>query len=274
MSDGKQIVFAGHSSGGPIAILAALWCLEHCRKRPNDNLVYPYCITFGSPLVGDRIWSHALRRENWARYFIHFVMKYDIVPRMMLAPLSSFQEWLQAIFAFINPKSPYYQHEANVRSSDASKNFFMTVMRSASSVASYVACNLKGCTNLLLEAVSNIVQLSPYRPFGTYIFCTGNGKLVVIENPDAVLQLLFYCAQMSSETEGEVVVARSLNEHLLYRNEMQESLEMQDVVHLKNLTDIPLSSIAIALASDEVVTMNSALNDLGLVSDKCVCSLC
>ncbi|KAJ8559880.1 hypothetical protein K7X08_003938 [Anisodus acutangulus] len=138
----------------------------------------------------------------------------------------------------------------------------LTVMRSASSIASYAACNLQGCTNLLLETVSNIVQLSPYRPFGTYIFCTGNGKLVVIENPDAVLQLLFYSSQMSSEAEAAVVVARSLNEHLLYRNEMQESLEMQDVVYLNNLTDIPLSSNVIP--SDEVASMNSALNDLGL----------
>ncbi|KAJ8563233.1 hypothetical protein K7X08_031685 [Anisodus acutangulus] len=268
MSDGKQIVFGGHSSGGPIAILAALWCLEYCRTRPNDNLVYPYCITFGSPLVGDRIWSHALKRENWSRYFIHFVMKYDVVPRMMLAPLSSIQELIQAIFSFINPKSPYYQHEAVVRSSDAS-NFFMTVMRSASSVASYAACNLQGCTNLLLETVSNIVQLSPYRPFGTYIFCTGNGKLVVIENPDAVLQLLFYSSQMSSEAEAAVVVTRSLNEHLLYRNEMQESLEMQDVVHLIYLTDIPLSSNVIL--SDEVATMNPALNDLSLSTRARLC---
>ncbi|XP_060170323.1 protein EDS1L-like [Lycium barbarum] len=268
MSDGKQIVFAGHSSGGPIAILAALWCLEYCRTRPNDNLVYPYCMTFGSPLVGDRIWSHALKRENWARYFMHFVMKYDVVPRMMLAPLSSIQELVQEIFAFINPKSQSYQHEAFVRSSNAS-NFFMTVMRSASSVASYVACNLQGCTNLLLETVSNIVQLSPYRPFGTYIFCTGNGKLVVIENPDAVLQLLFYSSQMSSEAEAAAVIARSLNEHLLYRNEMQDSLEMQDVVYLNNLTDIPLSSNVIP--SDEILAMNSALNDLGLSTRARLC---
>nr|AAM62411.1 EDS1 [Nicotiana tabacum] len=268
MSDGKQIVFAGHSSGGPIAILAALWCLEHWRKRPNGNLVYPYCNLWISSCWGQNM---ALLRRNWARYFIHFVTKYDIVPRMMLAPLSSIQEWLQAIFDFINPKSRNYQHEVVVRSYDASKNFFMTVMRSASSVASYAACYLKGCTNLLLETVSNIVQLSPYRPFGTYIFCTGNGKLVVVENPDAVLQLLFYCAQMSSETEVEEVVTRSLNEHLLYRKEMQESLEMQDVVHLNNLTDIPLSSNAIALASDEVVTMNLALNDLGLSTRARLC---
>lgn len=266
MLDGKQIVFAGHSSGGPIAILAALWCLEYCRTRPNDNLVYPYCMTFGSPLVGDRIWYHALRRENLARYFLHFVMKYDVVPRIMLSPLSSIQELLQAIFAFINPK--YYQHEAVARSSDAA-NFFWTVMRSASSVASYAACNLKGCTNLLLETVSNIVQLSPYRPFGTYIFCTGNGKLVVVENPDAVLQLLFYSSQMSSEAEAAVVVARSFNEHQLYRNEMQESLEMKDVVCLDNLTDIPLSSNVIP--SDEVATMNSALNDLGLSTRARLC---
>lgn len=266
MLDRKQIVFAGHSSGGPIAILAALWCLEYCRTRPNDNLVYPYCMTFGSPLVGDRIWSHALRRENLARYFLHFVMKYDVVPRIMLSPLSSIQELLQAIFAFINPK--YYQHEAVARSSHAS-NFFRTVMRSASSVASYAACNLKGCTNLLLETVSNIVQLSPYRPFGTYIFCTGNGKLVVVENPDAVLQLLFYSSQMSSEAEAAVVVARSFNEHQLYRNEMQESLEMQNVICLDNLTDIPLSSNVIP--SDEVATMNSALNDLGLSTRARLC---
>ncbi|KAF3655716.1 putative zinc finger CCCH domain-containing protein 5-like isoform X1 [Capsicum annuum] len=265
MSDGKQIVFTGHSFGGPIAILAALWCLEYRRTRSNDNLVYPYCMTFGSPLVGDRIWSHALRRENWAHYFIHFVMKYDVVPRMMLAPLSSIQELVQAIFAGINPKSP---NVSGARSSDA-LNFFMTVMRSASCVASYAACNLKGCTNLLLETVSNIVQLSLYRPFGTYIFCTGNGKLVVIENPDAVLQLLFYSSQLSSEAEAEVIDARSLNEHLLYRNEMQESLEMQDAVCLNNLTDIPLSSNV--NPSDEVATMNSALNDLGLSTRARLC---
>ncbi|CAN4099333.1 unnamed protein product [Withania somnifera] len=263
ISDGKQIVFAGHSSGGPIAILAALWCLECCRTRPSDNLVYPYCMTFGSPLVGDRIWSHALRRENWARYFIHFVMKYDIVPRIMLAPCSSIQGLLQAIFAFINPKSKYYQQEVDAL------NFFMTVMRSASSVSSYAACNLKGCTNLLLETVSNIVQLSPYRPFGTYIFCTGDGKLYVVENPEAVLQLLFYSSQISSEAEAAVVAARSLNEHLLYRNEIQESLEMKAVVCLNNLTDIPLSSNVIP--SDEVATMNSALNDLGLSTRARLC---
>lgn len=264
VSDRKQIVFAGHSSGGPIAILAAVWCLEYCRAKSNGELdrpVYPCCMTFGSPLVGDRIWSHALRRENWACYFLHFVMKYDVVPRMMLAPLSSIKD-------FINPNSPYYQNEAVARSNDA-LNFFMTVMRSASSVASYAACNLQGCTNLLLETVSNIVQLSPYRPFGTYIFCPGNRKLVVIENPDAVLQILFYSSQMNSEAEAAEVIARSFNGHLLYRSEMEQSLEMQGVAYLNNLTDIPLSSNVIP--SDEVASMNSTLNDLGLSTRARLC---
>lgn len=269
VSDGKQIVFAGHSSGGPIAILAAVWCLEYCKSNGKlDRLINRYCMTFGSPLVGDRIWSHALRRENWACYFLHFVMKYDFVPRMMLAPLSSIQGFLQAIFAFINPKSQHYQNEAIGRSIEA-LDFFKIVMRSASSVASYAACNLKGCTNLLLETVSNIVQLSPYRPFGTYIFCPGNRKLVVIENPDAVLQLLFYSSQMNSEAEAVQVVVTSLKEHLLYRNEMEDSLEMQDVAYLNNLTDIPLSSNV--TPSDEVATMNSAVTDLGLSTRARLC---
>lgn len=47
MTKQKQIVFTGHSSGASAAILAALWALD------------------------EYIFSHATRRENWSRYFIH-----------------------------------------------------------------------------------------------------------------------------------------------------------------------------------------------------------
>ena len=147
-------------------------------------------MTFGCPLTGNHIFSHSLRHENWAHYFIHFVMRYDIVPRIMLAPISSIKLEFQKVLQFLNAKSVNLAR-ASIDTFDAS-NFYMKVMKNASFVVSHAACNLMGNTNLLLEIVSNFIPLSPYKPFGTYVFCTGNGKLVILRNPYAVLQLLFY----------------------------------------------------------------------------------
>ncbi|XAR50123.1 Carboxylesterase, partial [Bertholletia excelsa] len=261
VTDNKEVVFTGHSSGGPVAILATLWFLECQRSIPC--LTSPRCVTFGSPLVGNRIFSHALRRENWDRFFVHFVMRYDIVPRIMLAPLSSIkQEELQKILHFFNPKSAQFGHEAIARARETS-NFFINVLRNVTTVASHAACNMKRCTNPLLETITSFIELSPYRPFGTYVFCTGNGKLVVAKNPDAVLQLLFYSSQLSGETECQNIATRSLKEHLVYNDELKESLEMQNVAYLdSHLQELPLSSNG--TAHGEIATIHAALNDLGL----------
>ncbi|KAH7865228.1 hypothetical protein Vadar_003894 [Vaccinium darrowii] len=254
----RQIVFTGHSSGGPMAILATLWFLEKY-KRAISSPITPLCITFGSPLVGDHIIPHALRREKWDTYFIHFVMRYDIVPRLMLAPLSS---ELQPVLHFFNPKSPSFGNNSVATAREASV-FFMHVMRNISSVASHTACNLMGSTNPLLETVTSFIELSPYRPFGTYVFCTGNGKQVVVQNSDAVLQILFYSCQLECEAEFAEVAVKSLKEHLGYENELQGSLEIQNVAYLDNhLKELPLSSDG--SAEGEMGKINIALNDLGL----------
>ncbi|KAL8465254.1 hypothetical protein ACS0TY_034674 [Phlomoides rotata] len=258
MSDRKQIIFTGHSSGGPIAILAAIWFFEKY-IRFNQYHIPPLCLTFGSPLAGNHIFSHALRRENWARFFIHFVMRRDIVPRIMLAPLSHIHQQLPQILDFLSPKSPFYLHDSSVALS-----FLLSVMRNAMSVASHAACYLKGCTSLLLETVASIVERSPYRPFGVFVFCTGNGKLVVLENPDAVLQLLFFCLQFSPEEVNSECLQAIYEEHLLYESELQESLNMQDVTYLVNLVDVPLSA-------DTTSSYGAALNDLGLTTRARLC---
>ncbi|MQK22410.1 hypothetical protein EI013_29000, partial [Escherichia coli] len=86
MAKQKQIVFTGHSSGGPVAILATLWTLEKYLTPTSHGGIPPLCVTFGSPLVGNHVFSHATRRENWCRYFNHIVMRYDIVPRIFFSP--------------------------------------------------------------------------------------------------------------------------------------------------------------------------------------------
>jgi len=262
----RKIVFTGHSLGGSIAILATLWFLENCLK--SNNRISPLCVTFGCPLTGNHIFSHALRRENWDPYFIHFVMRYDIVPRLLLAPIPSIEQEFDSILRFFATQSSIgaVPEEASI--------FYTTVMRNTASVASHAACNLTANTNLLLETVTSFTALSPYKPFGTYIFCTGsgneNGKLAVLRNPDAALQLLFYSSQLSSEKELQEIACKSLHQHFGYEKELQ-SLEMQDVVDLKQLETLSYSAEA---TGGDSATINSALNDLGLVSSVSVACYC
>ncbi|XP_040988685.1 protein EDS1L-like [Juglans microcarpa x Juglans regia] len=264
----KQMVFTGHSTGGSIAILATLWFLEKCSIREDTS---PLCVTFGCPLTGNHIFSHALSREKWASYFKHFVMRYDIVPRILLAPIPSIDQKIPPILQLFDAKckNPALQHFENIITQQAS-DFFITVMRNASAMTSHAACKLMGNTNFLLETTASFISLSPYKPFGTYIFCTGNGKLVVLSNPDAVLQLLFYSCQLSRETDQEVDIAyKSLLQHFVYEVELQESLQMQDVhnLDLNQLGTLPLS----AEVGGDSATLNSALNDLGLSSRARLC---
>ena len=247
IAEKKQVVFTGYSSGAPVAILATLYLLE--KSEPNQSP--PRCVTFGSPLVGDRIFGHAVRREKWSDHFIHFVMRYDVIPRIMLGPSSTEHK---KILDFFNPRSESFR-----KHTDSSLGLYSSVMRNASMVANYDACNFMGCRIPALETLRNFIELSPYRPFGTYIFCSGSGKLVVVRNPNAVLQILFYCAQWSPEEDAEAA-KKGLNEHLAYQKELQKSLGKQNVVYLDHLEELPVSS------DGSPATVNTTLNDLGLVS--------
>ncbi|XP_021719028.1 protein EDS1L-like isoform X2 [Chenopodium quinoa] len=263
----KQIVFTGHSSGAATAIFATLWFLESWNQR-HINHGPPRCITFGSPLVGDKVLTHAVKREHWSQYFTHFIMRYDIIPRISLTPLPSIEKELQPILHYYNPKSPFFASDSVGRTAEAS-TFVLTVMRNVSLVTSRAACKFMGCTNLLLENVTNFIELSPYRPFGTYVFCIGNGKFVTIKNSDAIHQSLFYCLQLGSESEWNEVAQRSLKEHLIYEHELLESMAKHRVAYLEHLEDLPLS--AENMGEGENFNVCGALNDLGLSARARLC---
>ncbi|KAK4257119.1 hypothetical protein QN277_006751 [Acacia crassicarpa] len=230
----KQITFAGHSSGAAVAILATLWALDKYSAPPNNDQFPLICLTFGSPLIGNHILSHATRREKWSNYFIHFVMKYDILPRILLAPLPSFEQRFDPILEFFNPKSDSFGVESVADQPETeTSDLHFKVMVNAEYARSHAACKLMGNTNAVSsETLATFKPLSPYRPFGTYIFCPGSGKLIIISNPDAVFQLLFFSAQLKSEAEALQVARSSLKEHFMYANELKESLAMQDKVYL------------------------------------------
>ncbi|KAL8118276.1 protein EDS1B-like [Apium graveolens] len=253
---GKQIVFAGHSSGGPIAIFATLWFLENANQTEGDQIPFR-CLTFGSPLTGDKIFGHAIKRENWSRNFTHFVMKHDIVPRILLAPVTHIEGELQKVLNIFKNYKPAI-HPNDLLQAQV---LFREVMKNASSVASYDASTLMGCPNMLLETLSTYIELSPYKPFGKYIFCSGNGKLVVVENSNAVLQMLFYSSQLDSEAQDVEIALKSLHEHMSYEKGLQESLTIKNLICLNHLQNLPLSSVGDTLNKDST---EMALSDLGL----------
>jgi len=267
MNKQKQIVFAGHSSGGPVAILATLWAMETYLTPKSHGGIHPQCVTFGSPLIGNHIFSHATRRENWSNYFFHFVMRYDIVPRILLAPLSSFDQRFEAVSQFIDPKDKSLTSESTrLGKATGTSDFYFQVMSNAATVTRHAACRLMGTTEATLETLENFVPLSPYRPFGTYIFCTASRnevKQIVVKNPDAILQVMFFSAQLSSEAEVDDVSDKSLRQHLSYGTELGNILKL-NVGYLDQLENLPLSEHT--TSGGDTAAINASLNDLGLVS--------
>ncbi|KAG2634879.1 protein EDS1L-like [Panicum virgatum] len=213
VAEEKRIVFTGHSSGGSIATLAAIWFLEKCTRQGSVNQAHPFCVTFGAPLIGDNIFNHAVRREGWSQCILHFLRPLDIVPRIPLTPLASFREEIQAVLEWLSPQTP---NNSPAGRSLVIPEYYETLLRSTLSIASYEACSFMGCTSSILGTLTSFIDLSPYRPCGTYYFFTSSEQLIVLTNSDAVLQLLFYCLQLDPQQQLLDAAARSLSAHWQY----------------------------------------------------------
>ncbi|XP_023733648.1 protein EDS1 [Lactuca sativa] len=273
----KKILFTGHLYGGATASFATLWMLDEYIKKRGKK--FPIgCVTFGSPLIGDRTLSHAVRREKWAGHFTHFVMEHDIVPRMMLSPKISIQQQLPSILKFFQQKVKPNDHKRKKPSArqpmdedqsigDAEcVEFFENVIINASTVASHVAFELMEPTNSLMEKLSvDFVKVSPYRPSGFYVFCTSHSQQFRVENPNAVLQLLFYFLQLTDENQKLVDFAYK---SFSYEEELKNGLHLENLVDLKDLNDKLLTPNG--TAGDAVRTSNEALFQLSTSARCCI----
>jgi hypothetical protein len=248
----KSIIFVGHSLGGAVATLVTLWVLEKRLKQSSPFCitlkdVNPFCITFGCPLVGDERLVEAVGREHWGGNFCHVVSKHDIVPRMLLAPLESIAQPLIAIF-------PYWQ---GINAPDA---FIQDACRTL----------LNNVFDSLRES-NGVVKKSPYRPFGTYVFCSSNGA-ACIENSETVLKMLHWTIQ-SQETSLDEIVQDCLLEHIRYgsvlKNVMQNSIRGRKLVNFNSESSyemrISLQLEAVGVQDDHV---KLALLNLGTTENK------
>ncbi|KAL6325497.1 hypothetical protein AAG906_023342 [Vitis piasezkii] len=72
-----QLIITGHSLGGSVASLFTLCLLDGNLLKPKCR---PFCITFGSPLIG----GFGLQHSMWNSFFLHVVSNQDPVPGLFL----------------------------------------------------------------------------------------------------------------------------------------------------------------------------------------------
>ncbi|VYS59704.1 unnamed protein product [Arabidopsis thaliana] len=243
----QQVVFTGHSFGGATAILATVWYLETYFIRDAYAAPEPRCVTFGAPLVGDYIFKHALGRENWSRFFVNFVTRFDIVPRIMLARKTTIEQTLSYVLGKLDSTRAPIQESDQVIT-----EFYTRVMRDTYTVASKAVCQLIGNGEAFLETLSSFYELSPYRPVGTFVFSTQK-RLVVVNNSDAILQMLFYTCQSNDEQELSVIPFLSIRDHHGYE-------ELVQSIGIKLLNHLDLHNPLL----DGENSIGSALDDLGM----------
>ncbi|KAK2973410.1 hypothetical protein RJ640_011644, partial [Escallonia rubra] len=80
----SPLIITGRSLGGSIASLFTLWKLDRIDPRKSKR---PICITFGSPLLGDKAFQEAIsERATWVSCFLHIVSNQDPIPRAFVSP--------------------------------------------------------------------------------------------------------------------------------------------------------------------------------------------
>ncbi|XP_057459619.1 senescence-associated carboxylesterase 101-like isoform X2 [Actinidia eriantha] len=76
----SPLIVTGHSIAGSVASLFTLWLLKSTSPKSTKH---PLCITFGSPLMGDKGFQQAiLEHPTWNSCFLHVVSNYDPIPKL------------------------------------------------------------------------------------------------------------------------------------------------------------------------------------------------
>ncbi|BFG30310.1 hypothetical protein CerSpe_165840 [Prunus speciosa] len=166
----RSIVITGHSIGGTTASLCALWLLS-CLQSVSSSLSV-LCITFGSPLLGNESLSRAILRERWGGNFCHVVSKYDIMPRLLFAPLASCTTQLHLLLQHWT--APQFGNLGVQLGDEAKAELFLSV-----------AAHLQEASEAGEEGAT-----SSYCPFGNYLFCSQEGAICV-DNAASVIKMMY-----------------------------------------------------------------------------------
>ncbi|KAJ9538502.1 hypothetical protein OSB04_031235 [Centaurea solstitialis] len=193
----KPVVFTGHSIGGAIAALSSLWLLSYLQSISSPPTVI--CFTFGSPMIGNEALSRAIQRQRWGGNFCHLVSKYDILPRLLFAPLAPITAHLHNLLKswHTTMSSPFYFRDLGTQLTDHEKSELFRF------VLGYVEATARSPPGV---ASKN----SLFVPFGNFMFCSSDGA-VCIDDVTAVVRMLYLTFASGTPSSG-------IDDHLEYGN--------------------------------------------------------
>ncbi|XP_059077033.1 lipase-like PAD4 [Cryptomeria japonica] len=222
----QVIIFVGHSIGGAVAALATLSFLE--KRSRNSNF---FCINFGAPLFGNAIIREAVGREDWLGRFCHVVCKYDIVPRMYLAPYESIAKPLGAIV-------PHWRSKMDV-------DCVAVPLLSISEACMTLLNNVLKCTSTTANNYPGEPgDRSPFVPIGTYMFCSTHGA-ACFEDSEAVLKLLHFSMQSQEAIAFDQIAGTCISEHTDYGH-MLKGID-QALLNARQFTNFVLNSFEMGI---------------------------
>lgn len=188
----KPVVFTGHSIGGAIAALSSLWLLSYYQSISSPPLVI--CFTYGSPMIGNESLSRAIHRQRWGGNFCHVVSKFDIMPRLLFAPLAPITTHLYTLLKSwqLTMNSPFFIRDLGVQLTEHEKlELFGFVLR---------------CVETTVQ--SRKVGTDSFVPFGNFMFCSSDGA-VCVDDTSAVVRMLHLTFASGSPSS-------SIDDHLEY----------------------------------------------------------
>ncbi|GLJ40550.1 hypothetical protein SUGI_0836640 [Cryptomeria japonica] len=189
--------------------MATLATISFLDKRMKN--IYPLCITFSSPLVGNVALRESIGSQDWLGRFFHVVSTHDFVPRMLLAPFESIVLHLISIFS---------QGEI-IMGNDFDP--------------------IQACRELL-DNVKCLGKSSPYKPFGIYMIYSTQGA-ACIEDSQAALEMLILTLQ---STEENGIADALISEHKSYGDKLKNVFESGYSTRASNI--FPESSVETGIA--------------------------
>ncbi|KAF3439276.1 hypothetical protein FNV43_RR17552 [Rhamnella rubrinervis] len=241
LKNSKSIVFTGHSLGGTIASLSALWLLSYLHSTPSSTSVL--CLTFGSPLLGNESLSRAILRLRWGGNFCHVVSKHDLMPRLLFAPLAPITSQLEFLLqhwrlsmASSSSSTPQVIGKPVLQLTDEMKAQFF----------GYVMACLEVSSQLAVEEA----RMDVFWPFGNYLFCSEEGG-ICLENAVSVNKMMHLMLVSGSDLD------KCVDDHLRYGdyigNFSSQFLKKRSFIHGGS---VPCSSyetgVALALQSSGI----------------------
>ncbi|GLJ46050.1 hypothetical protein SUGI_0970180 [Cryptomeria japonica] len=231
LKTGKSVLFTGHSIGGGIATLATLTSL---RKLGKDAPVF--AITYGFPLIGDEVLSREVRKQGWDNHFFNVVLRSDVFARTLLAPCESVCSPLEALL-------PYWQRSAKQMNEDDKDilmepvewgfaEYLSTVVQHAREVVEFITLTNMEAAKKLIASLKLAVELSPYRPFGYYLFCSAKGALLVENSETEVALPILYYSLASGQDQA------SISDHTHYVTVFNANT---NIINLERRQILPLS---------------------------------